>query len=152
MSFCIQCWLVSFFFAFCSWWVLGGVGKHFGPTLYQWTCAYALCKGQAFQCYMLSVNQTWNSSKTFHEQEFWGGILPQKQRMFGPSKRMKKRVIFGQYMDQCTILGSIYNLWINPMSDMRKVKKLPRAAFWVENFPQKCVIYDCFQFMTKGHI
>ena len=34
-------------------------------------------------------------------------------------------------------------------SDMRKVKKLPRAAFWGERFPQKC---DCFQFMTKGHI
>ena len=36
--------------------------------------------------------------------------------------------------------------------DMRKVKKLPRAAFWGEKFPQKCVIHDLFQFMTKGHI
>ena len=32
---------------------------------------------------------------------------------------------------------------------MRKVKKLPRAAFLGEKFPQKCVIYDCFQFMKK---
>ena len=39
-----------------------------------------------------TYDQTWNSSKTFRKQEFWGGILPQKQRMFGPSKRMKKRV------------------------------------------------------------
>ena len=37
-------------------------------------------------------------------------------------------------------------------ADMRKVKKLPRAAFWGEKFPQKCVIHDCFQFTTKGHI
>ena len=29
--------------------------------------------------------------------------------------------------------------------DMRKVKKLPRAAFWGDKFPQKCVI-------QKGHI
>ena len=36
-------------------------------------------------------------------------------------------------------------------ADMRKVKKLPRAAFSGEKFPQKCVIHDCFQFMTKGH-
>ena len=35
-------------------------------------------------------------------------------------------------------------------SDMRKVKKLPQAAFWGEQFSQKCVIQDCFQFMTKG--
>ena len=34
--------------------------------------------------------QTWNSSKTFREQEFWRGILPQKQRMFGPLKMMIK--------------------------------------------------------------
>ena len=30
--------------------------------------------------------------------------------------------------------------------------KLPRAAFWGDKFPQKCVIHDSFQFMTKGHI
>ena len=37
-------------------------------------------------------------------------------------------------------------------ADMRKVKKLPRAAFLGEKFPQMCVIHDCFQFVTKGHI
>ena len=39
-----------------------------------------------------------------------------------------------------------------PFADMRKVTKLTRAAFWGEKCPQKCVIHDCFQFMTKGHI
>ena len=27
--------------------------------------------------------------------------------------------------------------------DMRKVKKLPRAAFWGEKFPQKRMIHKC---------
>ena len=30
------------------------------------------------------VVQTWNSSKAFREQDFWGEILLQKQRMFRP--------------------------------------------------------------------
>ena len=47
------------------------------------------------------------------------------------------------------VSGSIYAY---PGTDMRKVKILPRAAFWSEKFPQKCVIQDCFQFTTKGHI
>ena len=71
--------------------------------------------------------QTWNSSKTFREQEFWSGILPQKQRMFGPSKIMKKRMdqsticwsihnlrINTKSMDQFTTFGSKHNVWINP--------------------------------------
>ena len=33
-------------------------------------------------------------------------------------------------------------------ADMRKMIELPRAAFWGEKFPQKCMIHDCFQFMT----
>ena len=37
-------------------------------------------------------------------------------------------------------------------ADMRKVKNLPRAAFWGEKFPQKCVNRDCLKFMTKGPI
>ena len=79
------------------------------------------------------LQQTRNSSKTFREQEFWGRILPQKQRMFGPSQMMKKRVVFRlfkkypvphnhhyQYcyksLVQSTIRGSINNLLINTQS------------------------------------
>ena len=48
-------------------------------------------------------------------------------------------------------ISGILNLDLT--SDMRKVrKKLPRAVFLREKFPQKCLIPDCFQLMTKGHI
>ena len=50
-----------------------------------------------------------------------------------------------------TVQNLLLGLWNQIKADMRKVKKLPRAAFWGEKFPQKCVLHYCFQFTTKGN-
>ena len=50
------------------------------------------------------------------------------------------------------LMMGLKKMLLHFLPDMRKVKKLPRAAFLGEKFPQRCVIHDCFLFMTKGHI
>ena len=60
--------------------------------------------------FLTQKKQTWNSSKTFREQEFWVGNPSTKTAYVRTIKYDEKRV------DPSTIFGSIYNMQINPQS------------------------------------
>ena len=62
------------------------------------------------------------------------------------NRNMEKGITIRKWFD------SSYVMLCYVLADMKKVKKIQRTAFWGEKFLQKCVIPDCFQVMTKGHI